>query len=132
VIETKDPQSIKRQEIEPYSFKQGERILFKTKNSFRCWNTDAFVEDFVYLSHEAAQHLVDCGVQTVGVDYLSVGGYKIDSLETHQVLLRAGVWIIEGLNLSEVKPGEYELICLPLKIAQGDGAPARAILKAKD
>jgi arylformamidase len=57
-----------------------------------------------------------------------VGGYYKDGRETHRTLLAAGIWIIEGLNLSKAEPGRYELICLPLKIANGDGAPARAIL----
>lgn len=129
VIEIKDTFSIKTDELKKQALRKGERILFKTVNSSRCWKTDQFMEDFVFISHEAAQYLVDCGVQTVGVDYLSVGGYKIDGVETHQILLKAGIWIIEGLDLSKVNPGNYELICLPLKVVKGDGAPARAILK---
>jgi len=65
----------------------------------------------------------------VGIDYLSVGGFAKDGLETHLALLGAGIWIIEGLDLSQIEPGMYELICLPLKIADSDGAPARAILR---
>jgi len=69
-------------------------------------------------------------VRTIGIDCLSVGAYAGDIVETHQILLRAGIWIIEGLDLAHVEPGRYELICLPLKIAAGDGAPARAVLRA--
>ena len=69
-------------------------------------------------------------MQTVGVDYLSVGGFHRDGVETHQALLGAGVWIIEGLNFEKVKPGKYQLLCLPVKILASDGAPARAILCA--
>jgi len=65
----------------------------------------------------------------VGIDYLSVGGFKKDGLETHLVLLEAAIWIIEGLDLSQVEPGTFELICLPLKITGSDGGPARAILR---
>jgi arylformamidase len=101
----------------------------KTRNSSRCWESDMFFEDFVYISQEAARYLASVGVQTVGVDYLSVGGYTKDGTETHQALLEAGIWIIEGLDLSQVEPGMCELICLPLKIADRDGAPARAILR---
>ena len=108
---------------------QGECLLFKTLNSTRCWKTDTFVEDFVYLSQEAARYLASVGVQTVGINYLSVGGFAKDGLETHLALLGAGIWIIEGLDLSLIEPGTYELICLPLKIADSDGAPARAILR---
>jgi arylformamidase len=129
VIEILDPESIKPDELRPQAIQQGERLLFKTLNSTHCWKTDTFVEDFVYLSQEAAHYLVDLGVRTVGIDYLSVGGFKKDGVETHLALLEAGIWIIEGLDLSQVQPGMYELICLPLKIAESDGAPARAILR---
>jgi arylformamidase len=104
--------------------------LFKTLNSARRWYEEAFIEDFVYVSQEAAHHLATQEVLTVGTDYLSVGGFLKDGVETHQALLEAGIWVIEGLDLAEVEPGEYELICLPLKVERGDGAPARAILRA--
>ena len=129
VIEIQDPESIKREELIPHEIGSGERVLFKTRNSPRCWQTDDFVEDFVYVSQDAARYLAEVGVRTVGVDYLSVGGFYKDGPETHHALLGAGVWVIEGLNLSEIEPGEYELICLPIKVQEGDGAPARAILR---
>ncbi len=129
VIEIFDPVSINVEELRQHEPRRGERILFKTRNSTRCWQTDDFVEDFVYVSHEAAQYLVQRGVQTIGVDYLSVGGFVTDGIETHQALLEGGIWVIEGLNLSQVAPGAYELICLPLRIAHADGAPARAVLR---
>jgi arylformamidase len=129
VIEIRDAESIKPEELFPYRLQQGERILFKTRNSAMCWQTDDFVEDFVYISQEAARYLAAQQVQTVGVDYLSVGGFFRDGVETHHALLEAGIWIIEGLNLSQVDPGIYELICLPLKIESSDGAPSRAILR---
>ncbi len=68
-------------------------------------------------------------VRTVGVDYLSVGGFRRDGRETHLALLGAGIWIIEGLDLSRVRPGRYELLCLPLRIQDGEGGPARALLR---
>ncbi|HEX6543412.1 MAG TPA: cyclase family protein [Ktedonobacterales bacterium] len=129
VIEISDPESIKPDELTSHNIQRGERILFKTLNSVRCWQTDDFVKDFVYISHEAAHYLATVGAQTVGVDYLSVGGFYKDGPETHRALLEAGIWIIEGLNLSQVRPGSYDLICLPLKVVGGDGAPARAILR---
>jgi len=129
VIEIRDPESIKLEELRPYQIQRRERVLFKTRNSTRCWHTDDFVEDFVYISQEAARYLAVQQVQTIGVDYLSVGGFFTDGVETHHALLEAGIWIIEGLNLSKVEPGIYELICLPLKIKESDGAPARAILR---
>jgi len=129
VIEIKDPKVIQPQEIKDIPLNPGDRILFKTKNSNRCWKTDSFVEDYVYLDFETAKLLAQRKVQTVGVDYLSVGGFKVNGVETHRALLDAGIWIIEGLNLSGVEPGEYELLCLPLRIEGGDGAPARALLR---
>jgi arylformamidase len=129
VIEIRDPESIKPEELRPYQIQRGERILFKTRNSARYWYMDDFVEDFVYISQDAARYLAAQQVQTVGIDYLSVGGFFKDGVETHHALLEAGIWLIEGLNLSEVAPGIYELICLPLKIEDADGAPARAILR---
>lgn len=129
VIEIQDTESIKPEELARHRIRRGERILFKTRNSSRGWQTDTFIEDFVFISKEAARFLAERKVRVVGVDYLSVGGFKRDGIETHRTLLEGGVWIIEGLDLSNVKPGKYDLICLPLKIEQGDGAPARAILR---
>jgi arylformamidase len=131
VINIEHPQAILPSELEAHNLQAGERVLFRTLNSKRCWKTDQFVEDFVYISASAAQYLVERQVRTVGIDYLSVGGYVNDGVETHQILLEAGIWLIEGLNLSEVKPGTYELICLPLRVAGADGAPARAILRSR-
>ncbi len=129
VIEVHDPESIKPDELRPHKIHGGERVLFKTQNSARHWQEDAFIEDFVYVSKEAARYLAACEVRTVGIDYLSVGGFLRDGVKTHQALLEAGIWIIEGLGLPQVEPGEYELLCLPLKIERSDGAPARAILR---
>jgi len=130
VIEIDDPTSIKPEELRPHHIQHGERILFKTRNSSRCWHSDAFIKDFVALSVAAAQFLAGRRVRVVGVDYLSVGSYREGNGElVHQTLLKAGAWIIEGLNLAKVQAGRYELICLPLKLFQGDGAPARAILR---
>lgn len=129
VIEIKDKSAIKPEELVDKKLRKGERILFKTRSSAR-WKRQDFDKNFVYISKEAAQILVDCGVRTVGVDYLSVGGFFKDGPETHHLLLGARIWIIEGLNLSKVAPGRYELVCLPLKIVGSDGAPARAVLRA--
>ncbi len=129
VVSISDRESVKVAELEPLDLQPGERLLLKTYNSEHCWNTDSFVEDFVYISHEAAEYLALKGVLTVGVDYLSVGGFRKDGLETHQALLGAGVWVIEGMNLSGIEPGNYELMCLPLKLSNAEGAPARALLR---
>ena len=129
VIEIRDPESIKPEELLRHHIRRGERILFKTRNSSSAWQTSVFVEDFVFISDEAASFLVERGVRIVGVDYLSVGSFKRGGSHVHKTLLGAGIWIIEGLDLSQVSHGNYELICLPLKLKQGDGAPARAILR---
>ena len=129
VIEIQDPVSIKPDELDPHELDRGEGVLFKTQNSSRRWRIENFIEDFVYASQEAARYLADCGVRTAGFDYLSVDGFWKDGVETHQALLGAGIWIIEGLYLSGVEPDENELICLPLKVEDGDVAPARAILR---
>lgn len=131
VISIAHPQVILPAELEAHRLQAGERVLFHTRNSERCWKNDQFVEDFVYISAAAAQFLVQRQVRTVGIDYLSVGGYVHDAVETHRILLGAGIWLIEGLNLSAVKPGAYELVCLPLRVAGADGAPARAILRPR-
>ena len=104
------------------------RILLKTRNS-EFWSTKnlEFQEDFIGLSADAASYLVDFGMQVVGVDYLSVAPFA-DPVPTHKILLEAGAIIIEGLDLSQVESGEYTLLCLPLKIAGSDGAPARVLL----
>lgn len=104
------------------------RILFGTSNS-HYWARDEtkFQEDFVAITEDGAEWLVERGIQLVGVDYLSVAPFG-DSEPTHKVLLKAGVVVVEGLNLSRVMRGFYDLYCLPLKIAGADGAPARAIL----
>jgi len=103
----------------------------KARNSKRPWWEQDFDTKFTHISKEAAQHLVECGIRTIGIDYLSVGGYQRDGVECHRVLLGAGVWIIEGLNLTQVRPGKYDLICLPVKIRNSDGAPARAVLRRR-
>jgi arylformamidase len=129
VIEIADPEAIRTSELEPHRLAKGERILFKTRNSGFCWKTDQFQEKYVYIEPKTAHYLAERGIQTVGVDYLSVGGFQSGGPETHCILLGAGIWIIEGLDLEHVEPGEYELFCLPLKIIGSDGAPARAVLR---
>ena len=132
VIEIADAVSIKENEIRQHNIRKGERILFKTRNSQRCWQDDNFVRDFVYLTREAARYLANTGVRLVGIDYLSVGS-PLDpdttSPDTHQLLLGAEIWLIEGLNLSPVSTGNYNLVCLPLKLIQTDGSPVRVILE---
>jgi arylformamidase len=128
VIEIKDNRTIRTEELKQYEFKPGERVLFKTLNSQRCWTTDNFVADFVDISPEAAQFLADAGLSLIGLDYLSVRA-PASPTGTHKILLGAGIWLLEGLNLAAVSAGNYDLICLPLRIIQTDGSPVRAVLR---
>ena len=112
-----------------------ERILFKTRNSaFWSEPKPQFHEDFTYLDLKAAETLVQRGLRLVGIDYLSIEKFGSPKHETHLALLSHGVVILEGLNLSEVPAGRYELICLPLRLRSnlGDGAPARVVLRTTD
>lgn len=129
VIEIDDTESIKLEEIRPHRIKKGERILFKTRNSKRKWGKKPFDEKFVYISTEAAKYLAERRVQTIGVDYLSIGGFDSNIVEVHQIILKARIWVIEGLDLSRIDPGKYEMMCLPIKIENCEGAPARALLR---
>lgn len=129
VIAIAHPKQITVEELAPHDLQPGERLLFKTRNSERCYQNDSFVEQFVHFATDAAEYVAKRGVRTVGVDYLSVGGYQGNVVEVHHALLGSGVWVIEGLNLAAVEPGSYELICLPIKVQNGDAGLARAILK---
>lgn len=105
------------------------RLLLRTRNSNH-WGAEVthFREDFVALVPDAAQWIVDRGIRLVGIDYLSVQQYNGDP-RTHQILLAAGIVILEGIDLSAAEPGGYELLCLPLRLADAEGAPARAVLR---
>ena len=115
--------------LEKAGIKEGvERLLIKTRNSAYWANpNDAFKTDFLAVEADAAAYLVKRGVKLVGIDYLSIAPYK-RSRPTHETLLKAGMIILEGADLSAVAPGFYQLICLPLKLGGSDGSPARAVL----
>ena len=106
-----------------------ERVLFHTRNS-GFWN-EGFRKDFTHLLPEAAEMLVELGVTLVGTDYLSIEKFHSGHHRTHLTLLSRNVVIVEGLNFSDVPAGDYELICMPLRLADGagDGAPARVVLR---
>ena len=107
-----------------------ERVLLHTRNS-SLWS-EGFRKDFTHLLPEAAQMLIELGIKLIGTDYLSIEKFHSGHHRTHLALLSNNVVIVEGLNLSEVPEGDYELICLPLRIADGpgDGAPARVVLRS--
>ena len=105
------------------------RLLLRTRNS-ELWaaGVTEFREDFVALTANAARWVVNHSIRLIGVDYLSVQQYGGSPL-THRTLVKAGVIILEGLNLANVQPGTYELICLPIPLVGAEGAPARAVLR---
>jgi arylformamidase len=105
-----------------------DRLLFRTRNSER-WaeGMGGFHEDYVGFTNAGARWMVARGLKLVGIDYLSISSYD-DLMPPHRTLLGAGVIVVEGLDLRGVAPGAYQLVCLPLKLMGGDGAPARAIL----
>jgi len=109
-----------------------ERLILKTRNS-ALWNTpeDGFRTDFTYLTHPTAKLLVDAGIKLIGIDYLSIEAPGSEGHPVHITLLEKEIVILEGLDLREVEPGDYELICLPLKYigGTGDGSPARTVLR---
>lgn len=105
-----------------------QRVLLKTRNSgFWKESPEEFRTDFVGIAEDGAEELVRIGVKLIGIDYLSIAPFKRSKL-THEILLGARMVVIEGLDLSAVEPGEYQLYCLPLKLGGSDGAPARTIL----
>jgi arylformamidase len=116
-------------DLEAQPVQPGERILLKTRNSDTEWWTEPFRDNYAHLSLAQARSLADRGIHLIGIDYLSIGGPGESGAEVHRVLLNAGVWILESLNLCGVEPGVYEIVCLPLRIAGIEGSPARAILR---
>jgi arylformamidase len=131
VVQIQGAPSIQRKHLTSLNWTDVQRVLFKTDNSAH-WNDGTFYEKFVYLEPDAAEFLVQQGVRLVGIDYLSIDPYKSEKHPTHFVLLPRNVIIIEGLNLSRVAPGPYQMVALPLNLQSGDGAPARVILIAND
>jgi arylformamidase len=131
VIETGADPLIEKSDIEKAGLEGCRRVLFKTKNS-EFWRdkTGSFREDFVSLGPGAAKYLVEQGIVLVGIDYLSIESFHaVEGNPVHTTLLRNNIVILETIDLSGVHGGEYELLCLPLKIEGADGTPVRAILR---
>jgi arylformamidase len=110
-----------------HEIRAGDIVLLRTDNSER-WEKQGFQTDFTYVTLDAAQHLVERGIKTVGMDYLSIEQFGSKDFAVHKLLLGKGIFIIEGLDLREIAAGPYLLSCLPLKLEGVDGAPARAVL----
>ena len=103
------------------------RLLFKTRNG-RLWDDTEFHRDFIALAPDAARALAERGLRLVGIDYLSIERYGPERYEVHETLLASEVVILEGLDLRQVPPGEYFLVCAPLNVVGAEGAPARVFL----
>ena len=131
VIEIKDEVKIKREELEQHDIKKGERILCKTINSPKAYESPRFWPDYVYLDADAARYLAEKEIALFGIDNITIGSRKEERNieESHRTLLETGIYILEDLALADVPPGEYELIFLPLLMYKGDAGPGRAILR---
>ena len=130
VAELPGVREIDRAHLHRLPLRGHERVLFKTDNS-ALWGEAGFVAAYAHLTIAGARYLLDVGVRLVGIDYLSVEQAEGDG-SVHRLLLGGGAVILEGLNLAGVPPGEYELLCLPLRVRDGDGAPARAVLRRRE
>ena len=126
VIEIRDQEKVTVDEMKKTDIMDNIRVLFKTRNS-RLLNENRLTEDFVYLDKEAARYLVEKGVRLIGLDYFSIDRIEDQEKPAHIELAGNDVIVIEGINLLNVEPGEYQLIALPVKI-NADGAPARVVL----
>jgi arylformamidase len=127
VVGIRDRSSIDRVDLQVYAPRRGEIILLKTDNSSLI-TRDSFDPAFTYLTPDAARYLVESGIRTLGFDYLSVEKVDNPIPEVHYLLLSNNIVIIEGLDLSRVDPGDYQIAALPLKIKGGNGSPTRVVL----
>lgn len=123
VVDATGVEALGQAELEELGIPEGaERVVLKTRNS-ELWARTDFTRDFLRLDGSGARFVVERGIRTIGIDYLSIG-----DREAHRELLGAGVVPVEGLDLREIEPGPYTLICLPLDVVGSDGGPARAVL----
>lgn len=134
VIEISNKREITVEELEPHKIKQGERILFKTANSPRVYTDRVYKGDYVAITPESAEYLADIGISLVGLDYLTIAGMNPpENINTvHLAFLTKGIYILEAINLDGIHPGNYELICLPLRLDKGDAGPCRAVIRPLD
>ena len=130
VVDLPGRDRVDRADLEDVDLRDDLRVLFKTRMAGQMLRPE-FQADYVYFTEDAATYLVQAGIKLVGFDYLSFEKPGSAEFPAHHALLQAGVIIVEGLDLSEVEPGEYDLFCLPLRIAGADGAPARVLLRSR-
>jgi arylformamidase len=133
VIDVPDSvQTIDAAELNRHVWRGSERVIFRTRGSVRGWMRSAtFHRDFAFIAPDAARLLADAGVRLVGIDYLSLEQFGAPAPATHRILLGEGIPIVEGLDLTEVIAGDYDLIVLPIKITGHEGAPARAVMRRR-
>ena len=130
VIDTDSKFAVEKKDLIKYDISKYSKILIKTKNS-ELWanNVDSFTPYFIFLSIDAAKYLVEMNVSLVGIDYLTIEAFNSSDNQVHKLLLRNNITILEGLDLSKIKSGIYNLICMPLKIEGCEAAPARVVLQ---
>jgi arylformamidase len=125
-------QSIDSIELSRHTWRDAERVLFRTRSSTGGWmRSPIFHRDLTYIAPDAAQLMADAGIKLVGVDYISAEKFGAPAPLTHRALLGKGIPIVEGLFLENVTAGDYDLTVLPMKVAGHEGAPARAILRKR-
>ena len=125
-------QAINTAELNRHRWRGAARVIFRTRSSQRGWmHSSTFHRDFAYVAPDAAQLLADAGVKLVGIDYISAEQFAAPAPMTHRILLGRGIPIVEGLALEGVRPGNYDLIVLPMKVGGHEGAPARAVLRKR-
>jgi arylformamidase len=130
VIEVLARERVDRSHLEPLDLRDDLRVLLKTRLTGQAARP-SHGHERAYLSEDAALYLVQAGIKLVGFDYLSVDRTGSADYPAHRALLGAGVILVEGLDLSEIEPGEYEMACLPLRVAGGHAAPARVVLRSR-
>ncbi len=117
-------------ELNKHQWRGAARIFFRTRNSRNGWMTDpTFHKDFTYIAPDAAKLLAGAGVELVGIDYISAEKFGAEEPQTHWMLLGKGTPIVEGLDLRDVKPGDYELMLLPIRVIGHEAAPIRALIR---
>jgi arylformamidase len=123
-----DSKVVSAKDLMNLEIEEGDNIFLKTINSEQDWQNMPFLKDFVYIDESAARYLVEKKINMIGIDYLSIA-HPENGVEVHRILLANEVVIVEGLRLKEINEGNYEMICLPMKIKGGDGAPVRVVLR---
>jgi arylformamidase len=135
VIEILSVDAVRPADVVDIGIRAGEAILFKTRNSEsgicagKC-SSGRFTGDYVYIAPGAARVCAESGAALVGLDYVTIEKYGDEDFKAHRELLGRGVLVLEGIDLRGIVPGEYLLICLPLKIRGCEASPVRAVLAA--